>query len=94
MSATNTVYYQGGAEWFGDRTGKTKAELKRQIKADPTQVYLTDTTAPVLGGPKWEGRASDLPEGVVFNVVGPDPFTKRDWYASVYRNKNGGLTVK
>jgi len=93
VSTTNTTYYQGGAE-FVYSPRKTKAALMRAIKEDPTRVYLTDTTAPVLGDTKWQGRASDLPDGVVFNVVGPDPFTKRDWYASVYRNKTGGITVK
>lgn len=91
MTKTTPTYYQGGADFSGKRT---KSNLKRAIKEEPQNVYLYDTTAPILGGPKWTGMASELPEGVIFNVVGPDPFTDRSWYASVYRGKDGVVRVK
>jgi len=91
MSTIQTTYYQGGAEFSGKRT---KAQLKRVIAEDPAAVYLYDTTAPILGGPKWEGTADTLPADTTFNVVGPDPFTDRSWYASVYRGRDGVVRVK
>jgi hypothetical protein len=91
MTSTATIYYQGGAMFVGPQT---KTQLRKLIKERPATVHLYDTTAPVLGGAKWEGPADELPTGVVFNVVGPDPFTKRDWYASVYKGKRGQLIIK
>lgn len=90
MSKTETTYVQGGAD-FRVKGRKTKTALKEAIKADSSKVYLYDTSA---FGSKFSSPASDLPEGVVFNVVGPDPFTRRDWYASVYRNTKGVVAVK
>jgi hypothetical protein len=87
--------YQGGADFPLPKKGRaTKTALKHFIKEEPHNVFLYDTTDTALGGPKWEGMAIDLPKGVVFNVVGPDPFADRSWCASIYRNKKGGLAVK
>lgn len=36
---------------------------------------------------------ADLKEGTIMSVVGPDPYSKRSWYASVER-KNGRIKVK
>lgn len=81
-------YDQGGAEFA--HTGKaTKKALKEAIKEDPSMVYLYSTSAVVQG---WSGQASELPEGMTFNVVGPDPYANRSWYASV-KNNNGKVTV-
>jgi len=30
---------------------------------------------------------------IILSVVGPDPYTKRNWYANVEINKNGGIKV-
>lgn len=79
-------HVQGGAEFQGPK--KTKTALKKAIKDEPDQVYLYCTS--FTGG--WCGLASDLPEGTQFNVVGPDPHTKRDWYANVTKS-DGKLRV-
>ena len=84
-------YEQGGADFDGK---KTKAALKKAVKENPDQVYLYSTTAIPTSEPKWSGKASELPEDLTFNVVGPDPYTARNWYASVARNAKGELTVK
>jgi hypothetical protein len=81
-------YVQGGAEFplTNGSKNKTKKALKDAIKADPSKVYMYDTSA---FGSKFSGPANALPEGVCFNVVGPDPYSRRDWYASVYKGRNG-----
>jgi hypothetical protein len=89
---TEKTYVQGGADWDVKYPArKSKAELKKFIKADPSSVYLYATSSM---GPQFSDTADKLPEGMVFNVVGPDPYTKRDWYASVFRNTRGGITVQ
>jgi hypothetical protein len=84
-----SAFEQGGADF--QYTGKkpTKAALKAAIKEDPSKVYLNSTSA--FGG--FSGYASDLPSGVTFNVVGPDPYTDRRWYASVKHNAKGDVIV-
>ena len=86
----STVHIQGGADFPHNGSPnlkrKTKSALKKAIAEDPTSVHLYDTTAPMFkSAPKFTGAANELPEDVTFNVVGPDPYTKRDWYATVTR---------
>lgn len=87
-----TVHEQGGAdfEYIGKR--KSKSAFKAAIKDSPANVYLFSTTA-VPGAEKWSGTADKLPDGMEFNVVGPDPYTRRDWYATVTKTARGKLKV-
>lgn len=78
-------FEQGGAEHYAEK--KTKAALKEEIKKNPSKVYLYSTLA--FPDDRWSGYAHELPEGVEFNVVGPDPFKARNWYATVKRNAKG-----
>jgi hypothetical protein len=82
-------FEQGGAD-FICKGRKTKKALKDAIKEGPSKVYLSSTSAVVRG---WSGYASDLPEDMSFNVVGPDPFQDRSWFATVTRNGDK-VTVK
>jgi len=84
-------YIQGGAD-FNHVGKKTKKELKRCVKEEPHNVLLYDTTAVMPS--KFNDTADKLPDNVTFNVVGPDPYTRRDWYASVLRNNRGQLVVR
>lgn len=79
-------YEQGGAEGVA-----TKKDLKSAALTRPGLLYLYSTSAVGDGG--WSGYAATLPEGVTFNVVGPDPYRSRKWYASVTR-KGDKVTVK
>ena len=83
------IYQQGGAEFTGN---KTKKQLRTCIATDPAGVYLYNTA--VVGSGHWSGYANDLPEDNVFTVVGPDPYTARNWYATVYRKTDGTVAVK
>lgn len=80
-------FLQGGANF----TGKpTKKGLKTAIKEAPETVWLYTTSAL---GESWSGFAPALPDDVKFNVVGPDPYTKRTWYANVRKDPSGALIV-
>ncbi len=87
-----TIYINAGASLFdpgtgGQRNVKTKAELKREV--DAVWFYSTSAFTP------WNGLAKDLPPGTTLTVVGPNPYTKRSWYASVtFDATKGKATVK
>lgn len=80
---------QGGAD-TAVGPPRTKKALKEAITGDPSTVRLYSTNNITQG---WSGYASELPDGVSFLVVGPDPYTKRTWYAKVERNSRGVLAV-
>lgn len=63
----------------------TKRELTRLVAEMPSEVVLYGTSG-FNGWPRH--RADDLPLGVRFSVVGPDPRTRR-WYATVERTDKG-----
>jgi hypothetical protein len=80
---------QGGAMFRVDPGKKpTKAALKRLLKESPKSVRLYGTSNM---GPQFNGTADELPDGTDFIVVGPDPYSKRDWYANVHKGRNGQL---
>lgn len=83
-----TVFGQGGARFSGKQT---KGNLKAQIANDPGGVYLYNTA---VIGDHWSGTADEMPEGMEFNVVGPDPYNNRSWYATVKRNGYGTVVCK
>lgn len=89
------AFSQGGAKFteIGLQPAqnlKKKKDLKDAIKNVPGNVQLYSTSA---FDNEWSGLASEIPEGLTFNVVGPDPYTDRNWYASVKRNSKGAVTV-
>jgi hypothetical protein len=83
------THIQGGAD-FQCTGRRTKKALKTLIETDASKVYLYATSSM---GPQFSGKASDLPEDAEFNVVGPDPYTKRDWYATIKYGVKGKLIV-
>jgi hypothetical protein len=89
MPTSSKTYIQGGVEFMGGK--KTKGRLKELIGLNPASVYLYDTSA---SGSKFNGTVDKLPVGIVFNVIGPDPYSKRDWYASIERDRFGTIRVK
>jgi hypothetical protein len=80
-------YCQGGAVFSGNQT---KKRLKEAVREDPMRVQLYGTSSM---GSQFNGAASELPVGMTFNVVGPDPYTKRTWYASVKHGPGGKVVV-
>lgn len=68
----------------------SKAALRRALAGEPENVWFDATSGISPGAGNW--RPEDITEDVILDVVGPDPYTRRNWYATVTR-KNGKLTV-
>ncbi len=80
-------YMNVGAYVNGTRPA-TKAAMKRALAEDPASVTF-DGTSPM--GPQHDDLSGvNIPEGLTLSVVGPDPFTKRNWYANVKINARTG----
>jgi hypothetical protein len=62
---------------------KTKKQAREAIKADPSSVHIEATS---MFGNEYDGPVSELPEGQKVYFVGPDPYTKRNWYGNIVRN--------
>lgn len=65
------------------RNFPTKKALKEAV-ANGDEVTFMDTSA---FGNRGVVAAADLRPGDV--VVGPDPYSRRDWYANVKQTRNG-----
>jgi len=69
-----------------DRDGKrikTKKALKESLAQDPMSVLFDGTSNMGPQAFATYGSIAHLPAGDVLSVVGPDPYTKRTWYARV-----------
>lgn len=69
----------------------TKAALKAALAAQPAETTF-DTTSAL--DPQTVYVGDGIPPGVTLQIVGPDPYRKRTWYASVSRGKSGRVVVK
>lgn len=91
-----TIWINAGATHSTGERVKTKAELKRTLKATP-QAVIFDTTS---NFPKPEEKvvASDLGNrphhaDEAWQICGPDPYNDRKWYATVRVNARKNLVV-
>lgn len=73
--------------FINGRRPKSKKEVKEAIQAKPDSVYFENTS--MLGGKDYSLK--DVPDGLTF--VGPDPFTKRNFYGSISR-KGDKIVIK
>ena len=84
------TYMNVGAYVDGVRP-KSKKALKEALAANPASVTF-DGTSPM--GPQHDDLSGTcVPEELILSVVGPDPFTKRSWYATVRWNVQTGKVV-
>lgn len=74
-------YINVGAEINGV-PAKTKKALKEAMQSAPETVVFYSTSDFTTGA--WYGH--HLPKDDKLQVVGPDPYTKRVWYATVTDN--------
>lgn len=79
------MFINCGAYIMGVRP-KTKKALKEAMRDTPTKVLFdcTDAFGPNAGR-RFDG--DHVPPGATLVVVGPDPHTKRNWYANVTSKK-------
>ncbi len=64
----------------------SKKALKDQAKAHPETITLEATS---VFGNEPDGPAMYMAVGESASVVGPDPYTKRSWYATITRTTDG-----
>lgn len=74
----------------GAHSVKTKKDLKQLVSEGNEELVFYGTSPFAVA--KFEGGLSAVDKDVL-SVAGPDPFNKRDWYATV-RRVNGKLVVK
>jgi hypothetical protein len=68
---------------------------KRAVKlalADPATAHRVTVEATSIFGNEYEGHVDTMPDGVV-HFVGPDPYTKRNFYGTITK-RDGKVTVK
>jgi hypothetical protein len=86
--------------WIGadhPKRPKTKMELKRAVTDDSANVFIEDMslTGTATPGGQVIFAAFDIPIGKGYRtIVGPDPYNKRIWYASIERTDSAHLRVK
>lgn len=73
---------------YGVNGFATKSKLVEAVRLGTKDVYFFDTS---MFNPT-DYHVSDLPEGKSINVVGPDVYHKRNWYATVSK-KDGKVRV-
>jgi hypothetical protein len=69
---------------------KSKKAVREAVATNPASVELEATS---LFGNEYGGPVADMPEGETIYIVGPDPFTKRNFYGQVTR-KGTAIRVK
>lgn len=65
--------------WVGGMRPASKTAVQRAIAAGEDIRF--DVTSAFNTGPVFY-RLSEIPEGTVLDIVGPDPYTKRSWYGT------------
>ena len=75
--------------FIGNRRPKSKKEVKEAILVDPGNVFLEATS---MFGNEYSGSVNAAPDGQYY-FVGPDPYTKRNFYGTV-TVQDGKVKVK
>jgi hypothetical protein len=69
---------------------KTKKEVLAAVKASPESVSLEATS---LFGNEYDGPITEMPVNKMVFVVGPDPYTARNFYLNITRKEDGTFKV-
>lgn len=70
---------------------RSKKQVRELIAADPSFVTVEATS---MFGDEFDGNALDLPAGSAISFVGPDPYTKRNFYGQLIHTSDGRWVVK
>lgn len=71
------------------RRPKSKKEVIEAVKANPSSVSLEATS---MFGNEFDGPITEMPDNTSATCVGPDPYTKRNFYLTISR-KNDSFKV-
>jgi hypothetical protein len=69
---------------------KSKKALREALRDAPETVRFDGTSSM---GDQFDGFADSIPEGISLTVAGPDPYTKRSWFATVTRSAEGKVKI-
>ena len=69
---------------------KSKKEVIAAVKTDPSKVSLEATS---LFGNEYDGPITEMPVSKMVFVVGPDPYTARNFYLNITRKEDGTFKV-
>ena len=69
---------------------KSKKEVIAAVKANPKTVSLEATS---LFGSEYNGPITEMPVNKMVFVVGPDPYTARNFYLNITRKEDGTFKV-
>jgi len=64
---------------------KSKKQVAATIAVQPENVRIEATS---MFGNEYDGPVSDMPQGTIL-FVGPDPYSKRDFYGKITRTASG-----
>ena len=81
-----STYINGGVRHVNGEPITTKKALKAAIIDNAESVYFYDTSE---FGPRFSGIVSGMPNNASLQVVGPDPYRNRQWYASITCSAKG-----
>lgn len=70
---------------------RSKRALKEALADDPTRVEV-EWTSLFAALPSWS-RVSDMPLGSSVTFVGPDPYTRRNFYGTISRKMDGSFRI-
>lgn len=76
--------------YLHNRRPKSKKEVKEWVAEKPDHVFAQATSA--FGG-EYDGPISEMPMLVKIYFVGPDPYSRRNFYGTIERTEKG-ITVK
>ena len=68
---------------------KSKKQIKETVAQEPSTVKLEATS---VFGNEYDGPVSDAPSGK-YTFVGPDPYTKRNFYGTITVKPGGTIIV-
>jgi hypothetical protein len=71
--------------FVGGQRPKTKKALREAVHKDPARVLVEATS---IFGNDYGGPVLEMPEVKKIYICGPDPFTTRNWYATLVRHGN------
>lgn len=80
------AYVNVGVRDIAGQDIRTKAELRRMITEDPSSVVIYQTA--IGREHDWPIRTyvADVNESDKYQVVGPNPYNSRKWYAAITFN--------
>lgn len=68
--------------WVNGKRPRSKKEIKEAVVAGQ-RVRIEATS---FYGNEYDGPVDDMPEGKTIYFVGPDPYTKRNFYGQITRS--------